>query len=71
MIQTTINAGINVSGSGNVVLEGAFHGQDVITDTGTGSLTVEPIYNVATMADLVEAIQAIDGGNVYGVLGVN
>jgi hypothetical protein len=30
-ILTTINAGINVSGSGNVVQEGAFHGQEVIT----------------------------------------
>ncbi|UFZ08664.1 VCBS domain-containing protein [Bradyrhizobium ontarionense] len=59
-------ANINVSGSGNVVLEGGFFGHEVITHTGTGSLTVKPIYNVSTTAELAAAIQAIDANPISG-----
>ncbi|MGC2780813.1 MAG: adhesin, partial [Bradyrhizobium sp.] len=59
-------ASINVSGSGNVVLEGGFFGHEVITHTGTGSLTVKPIYNVSTTAELAAAIQAIDANPISG-----
>ncbi len=67
-----VNVGnLDISGSGNVLLHGVFTGHTAITDTGTGTLTIEPVYNVATEADLVAAIQAIDGNPITGVSGVN
>ncbi|MGJ4929170.1 VCBS domain-containing protein [Bradyrhizobium sp. HKCCYLS2038] len=58
---------INVSGTGNVLLQGEFHGQQAITHTGSGTLTVKPIYNVSTTAELVTAIQTIDGNPITGL----
>jgi large repetitive protein len=67
-VLTSINIGnINLSGSGDVLLQGAFTGHDVINNQGTGTLTVKPIYNVSTTAELAAAIQAIDSNPIVGV----
>ncbi|MBR1177225.1 VCBS domain-containing protein [Bradyrhizobium sp. KB893862 SZCCT0404] len=55
---------INVSGSGDVLLRGAFYGSEVFTHTGSGTLTVEPIYNVSTTDDLVATIQTVNSNPV-------
>ncbi|MCP3390548.1 VCBS domain-containing protein [Bradyrhizobium sp. CCGB12] len=55
---------INVSGSGDVLLRGAFYGSEVFTHTGSGTLTVEPIYNVSTTDQLVATIQTVNSNPV-------
>jgi len=59
---------INISGPGNVTLSGAFFGSQTVTDTGSGTLTVEPFYNVGSASDLAGAAFAIDG-DAIGLLG--
>ncbi len=59
---------INISGPGNVTLSGAFFGSQTVTDTGSGTLTVKPFYNVGSASDLAGAAFAIDG-DAIGLLG--
>ena len=62
---------INVSGPGNVTLSGALYGNQTITDTGSGTLTVKPVYNVGSASDLAGAAFAIDGDAIGLVGGIN
>jgi hypothetical protein len=62
---------INISGPGNVTLSGAFFGSQAIVDTGSGTLIIDPTYNLGSISDLAAAVNAIDTDAIGQVGGIN
>ncbi|SDP50916.1 Ig-like domain-containing protein [Afipia sp. GAS231] len=62
---------INITGNGNVTLTGAFFGSQTINHTGLGTLSVHPVYTVASQADLFAVLNAIATDPIGQLGGVN
>jgi Bacterial Ig-like domain len=62
---------IDISGDGNVTISGALFGSQTITDTGHGTLTIDPFYNVGSTSDLAAAVNAINTDAIGLVGGIN
>ncbi|WP_213737477.1 autotransporter-associated beta strand repeat-containing protein [Bradyrhizobium sp. dw_411] len=62
---------INISGAGNVTLSGAFFGTQTIIDTGSGTLTIDPTYNLGSISDLAAVVYAIDTDAIGQVGGID
>ncbi|WFU22125.1 VCBS domain-containing protein [Bradyrhizobium sp. CB1717] len=65
------NQAINISGSGDVTLSGAFFGNQSIVHTGSGTLTIEPFYNVESVGTLAGVVNAVDTDAIGLVGGIN
>ena len=62
---------VNITGNGNVTLSGAFFGSQTVTHTGSGTLSVHPIYTVASPTDLFAVLNAIETDPIRQLGGIN
>ena len=70
-LSITGNGTIDFVGAGNLTFTGAFFGSQTVHNTGSGTLTIEPVYSVATASDLANAINAVNNNAIGQAGGVN